>query len=189
LSAHRRPEIRFSDAPRGVCRWCGDPIVHEKGEKRGEPNRRRRWHQACVDEYNRSDPREARRMVRKRDRGHCASCGLDTYALKRSTRGKGSHRKLRELGFKPRKSLWELDHVVPLIDGGTHEAGNLQTLCTPCHKRKTAAEASRRGDRRRSETARQAEDDVLAAVDAALEKSRHLLAQLGATPARDGAPR
>jgi hypothetical protein len=168
LSAHRRPEIRFSDAPRGVCRWCGDAIVHEKGEKRGEPNRRRRWHQACVDEYNRSDPREARRMVRKRDRGHCASCGLDTYALKRSTRGKGSHRKLRELGFKPRKSLWELDHVVPLIE---------------------AAEASRRGDRRRSETARQAEDDVLAAVDAALEKSRHLLAQLGATPARDGAPR
>jgi 5-methylcytosine-specific restriction endonuclease McrA len=128
-------------------------------------------------------------MVRKRDRGHCASCGLDTYALKRSIKGKGSHRKLRELGFKPRKSLWELDHVVPLIDGGTHEAANLQTLCTPCHKRKTATEASRRGNRRRSEAARRTEDEVLAAVDAALAKSRRLLDQMSAIPARDGAPR
>ncbi len=172
-----------------MCRWCGTAIVHEKGEKRGEPNRRRRWHPTCVDEYERSDPREARRRVRKRDRGHCAACGLDTYALKRSLKGRGSHRKLRERGFKPRKSLWELDHVVPLIDGGTHDAHNLQTLCTPCHKRKTAAEAVRRSQRRRSEAQQQAEDDVLAAVDAALVRSKHLLGQLLATPARDGPSR
>jgi len=187
LSAHRRPEIPFSDAARGVCRWCGRAILHEEGEKRGEPNRRRRWHQACVDEYNRSDPREARRRVRKRDRGRCAACGLDTHALKRSIKGRGSHRKLRELGFKPRKSLWELDHVVPLVDGGSHDPSNLQTLCTPCHKRKTAAEAVVRGGRRRAEALQRQEEALLAEVDAALARSRQLLEALA--PAREDSAR
>ena len=51
---------------------------------------------------------------------------------------------LRERGFVPRRSLWEVDHIVPLVDGGSHEMANLQSLCTPCHKRKTAAEATER---------------------------------------------
>jgi 5-methylcytosine-specific restriction protein A len=174
VTAHRRPQIPFSDAPRGSCRWCGEPILHEAGAKKGERNNRRRWHQACVDSYNESDPREARRAIRKRDRGHCADCGLDTYALRRTIKGRGSHRKLRELGFKPRKSLWELDHIVPLIDGGGHEEANLQTLCTPCHKAKTGLEASARRDRARAE----AEETILAAADKVLADSEEMLAGL-----------
>lgn len=189
MSTHRRPEIRFTDAPRGTCRWCGESILHERGEKRGEPNRRRRWHQACVDAYNGSDPREARRRVRKRDRGICAACGTDTYALRRRIRGRGSHRKLRELGFKPRKSLWELDHVVPLIDGGGHELANLQTLCAPCHKHKTAQEAIRRGELRRERTRREDEDALLARVDAALADSRRLLESMQRSAPGDESPR
>ena len=144
MTAHRRPEIRFTDAPRGVCRWCGEPILHPEGPKAGEPNLRRRWHPECVDEYNDSDPREIRRRLRKRDRGRCAACGLDTLALKKSLKGRGMARALRERGFVPRRSLWEVDHIVPLVDGGSHDMTNLQSLCTPCHKRKTAAEASAR---------------------------------------------
>ena len=125
-----------------------------------------------------SDPREARARVRRRDRGVCAACGLDTYALRRRIRGRGATRKLRELGFKRRKSLWELDHVVPLIDGGSHELSNLQTLCTPCHKRKTAREAALRGTARRED----AEDAVLALADRALARSREVLAALPAWP-------
>ena len=175
MSAHRRPIIPFSDAPRGACRWCGDPILYEDGPKRGEPNRRRRWHPACVDRYNESDPREARRRVRKRDRGRCAVCGLDTVKLRRSIRGKGTFKKTRELGFKPRKSFWELDHVVPLIDGGGHDLANLQTLCSPCHQRKTSAEAV---DRRvaRDEAA---ERDVLDCADELLVRSQRLVDSLG----------
>ena len=45
-----------------------------------------------------------------------------------------------ERGFVRRRSLWELDHVVPLIDGGGHEPSNLQTLCVPCHREKSARE-------------------------------------------------
>jgi 5-methylcytosine-specific restriction protein A len=39
----------------------------------------------------------------------------------------------------------EVDHIVPLNDGGTNEPGNLQTLCKRCHSRKTAADVARRG--------------------------------------------
>jgi len=149
MTAHRRPEIRFSDADRGTCRWCGEAIVYGDGPKQGTPDRRRRWHPDCVEDYNRSDPREARRRVRKRDRGICAACGIDTRALEKAHRGRGAAKALRALGFVPRRSLWELDHVVPLIDGGGHDLANLQTLCTPCHRSKTAAEARDRAMRQR----------------------------------------
>lgn len=174
MSAHRRPQIPYSDAPRGTCRWCGEPILHESGPKKGELNKRRRWHPSCVDTYNESDPRKARRVVRKRDRGHCAWCGLDTYALRRKIVGRGSHGKLRELGFKPRKSLWELDHIVPLIDGGGHETTNLQTLCTPCHKIKTTREANERRER----TLAAESDAILARADRLLDDSAKVLARL-----------
>jgi len=144
VTAHRRPAIRYSDAPRGTCRWCGEPILHAEGDRAGQVNLRRRWHRACVDVYNATDPREARRIVRKRDRGVCAVCRLDTKKLKKEIQGRGSAKKLRAKGFVPRRSLWELDHVVPLIDGGGHGLENLQTLCTPCHKAKTATEARAR---------------------------------------------
>jgi 5-methylcytosine-specific restriction protein A len=34
----------------------------------------------------------------------------------------------------------ELDHIKPLHQGGTDDDGNLQGLCTECHRIKTAAE-------------------------------------------------
>ncbi|MGE4652537.1 MAG: HNH endonuclease signature motif containing protein [Myxococcota bacterium] len=154
LAAHRRPEIPFSDALQGTCRWCGEEILHASGPRKGEPNLRRRWHPACVDVYNQSDPREARRLIRKRDRGFCADCGLDTYALRRRIRGRGSHRKLRELGFLPRRSLWELDHIVPLVEGGSHHPTNLQTLCVPCHRSKSVREAAGRRAGQRPEASK-----------------------------------
>lgn len=38
----------------------------------------------------------------------------------------------------------QLDHITPLIDGGSDDDENLQGLCDDCHKAKTADEASRR---------------------------------------------
>jgi len=35
---------------------------------------------------------------------------------------------------------YEVDHVLALCRGGSNEEGNLQALCPPCHKRKTAAD-------------------------------------------------
>jgi 5-methylcytosine-specific restriction protein A len=38
----------------------------------------------------------------------------------------------------------EVDHVVPLWDGGADDETNYQSLCVECHKVKTAAEAGGR---------------------------------------------
>lgn len=45
---------------------------------------------------------------------------------------------------------WEMDHVVPVVEGGG-ECGldNLRTLCIPCHRRNTAELARRRAETRR----------------------------------------
>jgi 5-methylcytosine-specific restriction enzyme A len=41
----------------------------------------------------------------------------------------------------------DVDHITPKALGGTDELGNLQALCRPCHREKTAQEATqgRRG--------------------------------------------
>lgn len=45
----------------------------------------------------------------------------------------------------------EYDHVVPLWRGGVNHLDNLQTLCVPCHRGKTAREAAERAAVRRSQ--------------------------------------
>lgn len=154
VGGHRRPVIRFSDAPRATCRWCGEAIVYPRGAKKGQPDRRRRWHPKCVAVYNATDPRELRRHVRRRDRGRCANCRLDTDALKRRMKGRGMWSKLCAKGFVKRRSLWELDHIVPLIDSGSHDLSNLQTLCVPCHRTKTACESRQRASLKTQDASR-----------------------------------
>ena len=36
------------------------------------------------------------------------------------------------------------DHIIPIRDGGTNDAGNRQSMCHSCHNSKTAAEMARR---------------------------------------------
>lgn len=50
----------------------------------------------------------------------------------------------------PEDVRWEVDHIVPLEDGGDHVIENLQTLCRTCHRAKSAEEASARAARRRA---------------------------------------
>lgn len=38
----------------------------------------------------------------------------------------------------------EVDHIVPAWENGTDDEGNLQAICKPCHKAKSAREAARR---------------------------------------------
>lgn len=39
----------------------------------------------------------------------------------------------------------QVDHIVPLFEGGADDESNYQTLCVECHKAKTAGEAKERG--------------------------------------------
>ena len=36
----------------------------------------------------------------------------------------------------------EVDHIIPLADGGTHTDTNLRSACSRCHKRRTAIDQS-----------------------------------------------
>ncbi len=111
--------------------------------------------------------------VGKRDHGVCATCGLDTELLDRVLRRAAAslagqttehwwrsvdrHRKyelralvLGAIGFseaiwKNGAHLWEADHVVPVEEGGgSCSLDNYQTLCRPCHFRKTRSQGIRR---------------------------------------------
>lgn len=95
-----------------------------------------------------------------RDHGICAVCGVDCEFIKRiawvlQRRGDGDAMWLVKVAwgfegsslggpwFIPR-TLWEADHVVPLVEGGTNDLENYRTLCIPCHRRVTAELAYRR---------------------------------------------
>src|SRR6478672_9438921 len=110
-----------------MCRWC-------KGAVTGR--RRTFCSDACVHEWRlRSSTSYLRDCVFDRDRGICALCGVDTVAGRRSMM-----RKLKASGMiaAHRKSWWEADHIVPVVEGGDSHLENIRTLCVPCHRQVTA---------------------------------------------------
>ena len=86
-----------------------------------------------------------RRQVWKRDRGICAICLLDAEHLctllakpkaKKDQKAIAAVRRLLKIG--KRKTLWDADHIVPIIRGGGDELENMRTLCLWCHKTETS---------------------------------------------------
>ncbi len=66
---------------------------------------------------------QTRERILSRDKGLCCVCskaGMVTLAT-------------------------EVDHIVNKAEGGSDDDGNLQSICAPCHKVKTAAESHRAG--------------------------------------------
>jgi 5-methylcytosine-specific restriction endonuclease McrA len=124
----------FLRAKPGQCRWCGGPIY----DRPGVPSKRKLWHKKCLAEYLiATSPNAAREAVVRRDAKNgilpCAKC------LK---------------PMEPRmRGLWEVDHIRPLWRAcGRLEFWalfNLQALCIPCHKSKSAEEARQRAAFRR----------------------------------------
>ena len=71
------------------------------------------WYHDIKPTKRKHIPKAIREAVFKRDNYRCVNCG--------ST-----------------KNL-EVDHKVPLANGGTNEMANLQTLCQDCNRRKGAS--------------------------------------------------
>lgn len=61
--------------------------------------------------------RRKRESILVRDNYTCRACGLITKSL-------------------------EVDHIINIAEGGTDDDSNLQALCIPCHKAKTARESA-----------------------------------------------
>jgi hypothetical protein len=88
----------------------------------------------------------------------CAELHLKTALYDGMLKGRTSacecvaHSKLRSLGLRWRGHWWEMDHVLPVIEGGG-ECGmdGLRTCCLPCHKLETAALARRRAAKKRNQ--------------------------------------
>jgi len=130
-----RSAIEKGPNGRPLCRWCNLEV----------PARRFTFcSDFCVHEWKlRTDPGYLREQVFARDRGVCAICKIDTAAaLLDLKRARGVHRlKLLErwgLRRLSRKTLWDADHILPVVEGGGEcDLENLRTLCLVCHRNVT----------------------------------------------------
>lgn len=131
-------EVKKNAEGKNLCRYCNGVVT---------PPRRSFCSKECVHEWSiRSSTSYARSCARRRDKGICAICKLDTTKLRKElNRLPTAERYVRaaELGIPKhrayRKSLWDLDHIIPVSEGGgSCGLENLRTLCLPCHRKVTA---------------------------------------------------
>lgn len=133
---------------RNLCRWCNLEVP------KGRLTFCSDW---CVEEWRvRSDPGYVREKVLERDRGICASCGIDCLKAERELkrlRGTARLKAFLDWGLRAgarsaRKTLWDADHIVPVVEGGGEcDLENIRTLCLKCHRAATAELRERRKDR------------------------------------------
>jgi len=137
-----RANLAKGSSGRNLCRWCNLEVPKPRLTFCSD------W---CVEEWRlRSDPGYLRERVFERDKGVCALCKINCEAawlhLKRQ-RGAARLRAFVEWGLKPgaRKSLWDADHIVPVVEGGGEcDLTNIRTLCLKCHRAATAELRRRR---------------------------------------------
>ena len=127
-----------------MCRWC-------KGVVSGR--RRTFCSDACVHEWRlRSSSSYLRDCVFERDAGVCAICRVDTHKLRRRIMRLPFADRMRELRamqaggiiHKGRKTWWEADHILAVVEGGDSNLENIRTLCIPCHREATRSLRVRR---------------------------------------------
>jgi 5-methylcytosine-specific restriction protein A len=120
---------------RNLCRWCNLEVP------KGRLTFCSEW---CVEQWRlRSDMSYLRERTLQRDRGVCGQCGVDTiseWSHIRRQRGSARTRALAKWGLRSitRKSLWDADHIVPVVEGGGGcDLENIRTLCLICHRKAT----------------------------------------------------
>lgn len=141
------------EVPIGTCKECFGKIP--------EGSRRRVYcSQECSDLFSMQVKSSfARKWVLRRDKGICKQCGLDCVAHRRDwmhhmkyfnfgdakNLGKfydplqeiPQHKVRKKRGKITLGTLWDMDHIIPVRDGGRTIPENLQTLCWWCHQTKT----------------------------------------------------
>lgn len=115
------------------CREFGCPNLvtsqHQKGfcdehaDKRSNWNNRLQRNGSTTARGYGHDWRKLRLQVLRRDEYLCVKCAQAGLVVEAT----------------------DVDHIIPKHDGGTNDMSNLQSLCSPCHKEKTAKEDSKSG--------------------------------------------
>ncbi|OQA09469.1 MAG: HNH endonuclease [bacterium ADurb.Bin374] len=122
-SKHRFPK----QIALGTCRGCHSVIT--------APRRKTWCSDACKKLY---DPYWVKKAVVARDKHICQMCGTDiraAYLAWRRAKPAGTYLQEEWRKARPRE---EYDHIVPFSEGGTTVVGNMRTLCSACHKKRTA---------------------------------------------------
>uniref|UniRef100_A0A3Q2QYI1 Zinc finger RANBP2-type containing 3 n=1 Tax=Fundulus heteroclitus TaxID=8078 RepID=A0A3Q2QYI1_FUNHE len=133
----------------------------------------------CQEEFQlRSSQTYMRSRVLEVEQGVCQHCGLKAHELFQKVRdAPASKRKemlentwLSQLPLKQLNEMirapvegdfWQVDHIRPVYRGGGQcSLDNLQTLCTACHKVRTAQQAKERSQMRKSAAASKVALDI-----------------------------
>ncbi|MCI4393309.1 hypothetical protein PGIGA_G00155910 [Pangasianodon gigas] len=156
-----------------LCLSCQKPSVEHSGWAGGFCSA------SCMEELQlRSSRGYARSRVLETEQGVCQSCGLNARQLYLRVRdAPHTHRKeildntwlaqlpliqLNEMIRHPVEGhFWQVDHIKPVYSGGGQcLLDNLQTLCTVCHRMRTAQQAKERSQRKKSEAASKLSSDI-----------------------------
>ncbi|XP_070786838.1 DNA annealing helicase and endonuclease ZRANB3 [Enoplosus armatus] len=133
----------------------------------------------CQEEFQlRSSQTYMRSRVLEAEQGICQHCGLHAHDLFLKVHdAPPSQRKdmlentwLAQLSLKQLNEMirapvegdfWQVDHIRPVYSGGGQcSLDNLQTLCTVCHKARTAQQAKERSRMRKSVAASKVASDI-----------------------------
>ncbi|XP_063068572.1 DNA annealing helicase and endonuclease ZRANB3 [Engraulis encrasicolus] len=161
-----------------LCLSCQRPCVEDDASASAADDRRF-CGRACEEDFRvRSSQSYMRARVLETEKGVCQQCGLDGHQLFQRVRdAPASQRKqilentwlaqlpLKELNEMIRSpyegQFWQVDHIKPVYGGGGQcSLDNLQTLCTVCHKGRTAQQARERSQTKRSEVAMKFSSDI-----------------------------
>ncbi|XP_041822212.1 DNA annealing helicase and endonuclease ZRANB3 [Chelmon rostratus] len=133
----------------------------------------------CQEEFQlRTSQTYMRSRVLEAEQGICQHCGLHAHDLFLKVRAAPpSQRKemlentwLAQLSLKQLNEMirapvegdfWQVDHIRPVYSGGGQcTLDNLQTLCTVCHRARTAQQAKERSQMRKSAAASKVASDI-----------------------------
>lgn len=114
-----------------VCRCRRSSVKHERKPTPGDATRSER--EPWRARYSGAEYKRARQEAIGRQQGRCCDCG------RVCAEWDGAKWRTARLGG-------EVDHVVPLCEGGTDEPSNLRLRCKSCHGKE---EAKRREARRK----------------------------------------
>ncbi|XP_042639214.1 DNA annealing helicase and endonuclease ZRANB3 [Orycteropus afer afer] len=162
-----------------LCLRCQQPTCQTKQEYKVNTWDSRFCSLKCQEEFwIRSNNSYLRAKVFETERGVCQLCNFNAQELFLHLKDapKSQRKDLLDITWTSKLPLeqlnemirnpveghfWQVDHIKPVYDGGGQcSLDNLQTLCTVCHKERTARQAKERNQVRRQSLASKHGSDI-----------------------------